>query len=272
MANSRCPGPLNFARFSLVDAPKTPGSWGVNDFGDPEALASIGDNAGPLGLNDCGDLNLSLAGINSEKLRLMFQYFSSWDFDPAGLLEHPSLNPEFVQAARDALWHALKAGLQPRVHEAYRSPDESARRHKLYTQHKGHKAAEAWHSLHNYGLAMDVWIFENGEYVDDKYAGKGKALLRKRIGFYKEFADIAKSHQLVWGHSFNDDDHFQFHPNWNNVNGPKLVTARNWALKVAAGTKDHAEDKWMEYFWWAAGAGGEEPPKEVLAKHKPPLF
>jgi Papain-like cysteine protease AvrRpt2 len=49
---SRKPGPENYNPLSLSLPPRTPGSLGHNDAGDPLQKALLGDTPGPLGLRD----------------------------------------------------------------------------------------------------------------------------------------------------------------------------------------------------------------------------
>ncbi len=52
---SRPPGPTKSDPFSLSFPPRTPGSLGCRDAGDPNCDTELGDTPGPLGVNDCAD-------------------------------------------------------------------------------------------------------------------------------------------------------------------------------------------------------------------------
>ena len=94
------------------------------------------------------------------------------------------LCPEFVEKPHLALQRAVSYGLRPEVHEAYRSPEESDKKHAKWKKKKGGRAAPAWHSVHSYGLAMDVWLFDRKKhYISNKTKGWYPLykLLRKRV-------------------------------------------------------------------------------------------
>jgi hypothetical protein len=210
-----------------------------------------------------------------------------WDYDPRRLLDDDRLNPDFVEQAHDALKTAVRFGLRPKVHEAYRDPKESARKHAKWKKGRGGRAAPAWQSLHNYGLAMDVWLYD----------GKDRYINNKRKGWYKLYKLLARAcSSFLWGEPFDDADHFEYHPNWRQpAKGKTLVQLRDWAIRAAldngklvkydalapeavAGGAESQRDfipesdvNWLEYFWWAAGArGGDTPPDNYLASNRPP--
>lgn len=182
-----------------------------------------------------------------------------WNYDPNKLLAEPALNSNFVNAAKTALDAAAAAGLMPKVHEAYRSPGRSDELYKKWQDGKGGRAAPGWASCHNYGLAMDVYLYD----------AKGKVIDNHVKGWYKEFKKLAKfftSNGFVWGANFGsgDSDHFEYHPNWpDGAGGDFLNKVRAWAMKLAAAENEKAKQStniWLEFFWWAAGAGGKSPP------------
>jgi hypothetical protein len=57
MANTTVPGPAGIDPRPLA-APRTPGTLGRNDAGDPNTTARLGDTPGPAGTNDHGDPTL----------------------------------------------------------------------------------------------------------------------------------------------------------------------------------------------------------------------
>jgi hypothetical protein len=173
-------------------------------------------------------------------------------------------------------------GLRPRVHEAYRSPAESDRKNKLSKEKtadgkkKGGRAAPGWSSCHNYGLAMDVYLYDRkGAYIDNHVRG-----------WYKQYKLLASAAvDLVWGAAFDDADHFEFHPNWGGgAKGKMLHGVKNWAEQAAmaiSGASVLADgaigpvpepepNAWLPYFWWAAGAGGVAPAPQFLASNPLP--
>jgi hypothetical protein len=285
---ARSPGTTGRDPFGL--SLQTPGALGCNDAAHPDADFGRGDKRGPVGRNDCADQeHNSPYSLGVRKLHVTISYDKDlllWDYDPQRLLEDDRLNPEFVEKAHDALKTAVHFGLRPKVHEAYRDPEESARKHEKWKKGKGGRAAPAWQSLHNYGLAMDVWLYDP----------KNRYINNKTKGWYKLYKLLAKACSLfLWGEPFDDADHFEFHPNWlQPAKGKSLVQLRDWAIHAAldngklvkydalaseaAGGAQRQRDfipesevNWLEYFWWAAGArGGETPPDEYLASNRPP--
>lgn len=192
-----------------------------------------------------------------------------WDYDPNRLLEDEKLNPEFVELAHQALHSAVGLGLRPRVHEAYRSPAESDRKNSRWRSGKGGRAAPGWRSVHNYGLAMDVWLYDqNSRHIEPPAKG-----------WYRQYKLLAKAcSAFIWGEPFDDADHFEYHPKWAKpAGGDLLLQARTWAQKAAsggaaAGPSDISETKWLPFFWWVAGArGGDPPPDRYLASNRPPV-
>lgn len=284
--------PISQTRDPFQRPSRTPGSLGCNDAADPNGNFDLGDTPGSLGRNDCADPNSeSHYGFGLRKLYLHWVQTSGlpWDYDPSNLLEDDGLCPEFVERAHRALKLAVTLyDLRPVVHEAYRSPEESERKNQLYKKHKGGRAAPAWHSAHNYGLAMDVYLYdEKGRYIDNHTKG-----------WYKLYTKLARAcSDFLWGEPFDDADHFEYHPNWPDpVKGTLLMPARDWAMRAAVqngkltqydaqapkvpGRGEAQRDfipisdiGWLPYFWWAAGAkqGAEAPPDSYLASNPRPI-
>jgi hypothetical protein len=254
----------------------------VNDAASPEAPSDLlGDSPGPLGCNDyaAAEANDSLLGVGRLHLTLSLDKdLLVWDYDPDRLLDDPNLSPSFAEAAHQALAGAVRFGLRPKVHEAYRTPEESDRKHKRWKEGKGGRAAPAWRSCHNYGLAMDVWLYDRkGKYIDNHVKG-----------WYTQYKLLAKaSSGFVWGEGFGDGDadHFEFHPNWpQGANGDFLLQVKGWAQQAAVAVPgastlpnnqvgpvpEPSATAWMPFFWWAAGAGGSPPLATFLAGDPPP--
>jgi hypothetical protein len=264
---------------------------GCRDAADPDAFHLLGDTPGPLGLNDWADPDADLlCGFGIAKLHVTISRDKDlflWDYDPQRLLEDDRLNPEFVELAHRSLKSAVSLGLRPRVHEAYRSPEESDRKHAKWKKRVGGRAARGWHSVHNYGLAMDVWLYDHkNRYVEPPVKGW--------YALYKRLAEACSG--FVWGEPFNDADHFEYHPNWPKpANGKFLIAVRNWAMRASV-TNDklvkydalapeaqpggssalndfipESDTNWLPYFWWAAGATrGNAPPEKYIASNRPP--
>jgi hypothetical protein len=218
----------------------------------------------------------------------------TWDYDPDKLLDEAGVNPEFKTAAQTGLAAAVAAGLRPRVHEGFRSIERSD---ELYKKYKagGARAAPGWASLHNYGLAMDVYLYdEKGTIIDNNSSPKTWYKLFKQLNSH------LSPQNFVWGEPINDADHWEYHPNWTGLaGGATLDKARKEAMEAAeavdkaaaaaaatpapaatttpaTGTAPAAttptatpaattatKTDWMQYFWYAAGAGGTAPPPKV---------
>lgn len=285
--------PLSLGRDPFQRSPRTPGSLGCHDAADPNLDLDLGDTPGSLGHNDCADPNQDSRysfGVRRLHLHFVRIHGGLWDYDPDNLLDDDRLSPEFVEKAHRALKLAITLyELRPIVHEAYRSPEESDRKHELYLKHKGGKAAPAWSSAHNYGLAMDVWLYDQRHHYIDNHVK----------GWYKLYTKLAKAcSDFIWGEPFDDADHFEYHPNWPNpLKGTLAAPARDWAMRAAVqngklteydaqapeATPNHGkterdfipinEIEWLPYFWWAAGAelGATAPPDTYLASNPRPV-
>lgn len=282
MAFSRRPGCLDQNSSDLPAV--VPGPLGIHFGESPEALNYLNGAApGPLGFSCHATQESSESLLGVGRLHFSLSWDNDlllWDYDPERLLEDPNLNPSFVQAAHEVLSTAVRLGLRAKIHEAFRTPEESDRKHALWKAHKGGRAAPAWRSCHNYGIAMDVWLFDRkGKYIDNHVKGW--------YSRYKALASAAKFAGFVWGESFGDGDadHFEFHPKWSNgASGSFLLQVKEWAQKAAllrpnASTlpnntigpvPEPDQASWMPYFWWAAGIEGFPPPPDFLAKNQPP--
>jgi hypothetical protein len=270
-------------RFTLfadleLSPPRSPGSLGLGDAADPNRFSLLGDTPGSLGRNDCADPN-NLRSYLGLHITLVPEHdWWLWDYDPNKLLDDPNLSADFVSEAHRSLKRSVNMGLRPRVHEAYRSPEESDRKWKKWKEGKGGRAAPAWASCHNYGLAMDVYLYDkNAKYIDNHVKG-----------WYREYKRLASAASgCIWGENFGDGDadHFEYHPKWiSGADGKLLHKVKEWAIEAAlavpgAGTLPNGQfgpvtepdrSQWMPFFWWAAGAGGTPPPGDFLNKKPVP--
>lgn len=262
------------------------------DAGSSHTFHLLGNTPGPLGGNVCDNPKTSRYSFGLPELYVTISCDKDlvlWDYDPKRLLDDEKLNLEFVTLAHRALKAAVNFGLRPKVFEAYRSPEEADRKYAKYKAGQGGRAAPGWQSVHNYGLAMDVWLYDRkNRYITDKsYPGSW-------LASYKQLAGACSS--FVWGESFNDADHFEYHPNWRKpATGKHLTAVRDWAMRAAVANDQlvkydaravealaggpnaqydfvpESDINWLPYFWWAAGAkGGNAPPDKYLAAHPPP--
>jgi hypothetical protein len=116
------------------------------------------------------------------------------------------------------------------VDSAYRDPGESSKRAKAFKKGKGARAAPGWASCHNYGLAIDVYLFD----------AASKLIETPRKGWYAEYKKLAahmKPQGFEWGEPINDTDHFEYHPSWKGLAGGAV---RNSTLTRQVWRAQHA--------------------------------
>ena len=80
--------------------------------------------------------------------------------------------------------------------------------------------ARPGYSNHNYGIAVDMGVFENGKYLDGSNPGKAEA-------FHREAAKIAEKYNIEWGgswKSFKDYPHFEYRTGKTLTQLRQLVT------------------------------------------------
>ena len=126
---------------------------------------------------------------------------------------------QFIQALRGR-------GIDARVISGTRSYDEQ---NALYAQGRTTPGrivtnARGGYSNHNFGIAFDIGIFDNGRYLPQS-------------PLYAEAGPIGKSFGLSWGGdwvSFRDEPHYQLRPAWaaNLSEGAMLTELRR---RIAAG-------------------------------------
>lgn len=174
-----------------------------------------------------------------------------WNPDPNGKLSDPHLNPNFVKAAQGFLAAAVLEGFRPVIQGSiagYRTPEESAAAHQRYLA-GGPKANDAWESVHNYGLGVDVTLIN-----PDGSVNPGKTRAQEAV--YNKLAQVAAPYGLVTGVK-NDTGHYEYHPAWPNPVGPKTLQSTR-AAAIAEAAKTPGID-WISIFWQKAGAGVSEP-------------
>ena len=126
---------------------------------------------------------------------------------------------QFITALRDR-------GIDARIISGTRSYDEQ---NALYAQGRTRPGqivtkARAGYSNHNFGIAFDIGIFENGRYLPQS-------------PLYAQAGPIGKSFGLSWGGDwlrFRDEPHYELRPVWaaNLSEGAVLTELRR---RVAAG-------------------------------------
>jgi hypothetical protein len=185
---------------------------------------------------------------------------SKWD--TGHRLSDPHINPAMRAAAESAFREAVAIGLHPRIGPekgGYRDPQQSDAMHKAYLQGQpgATQAAPGWHSAHNYGLALDIYLIDkSGQLVDES----------KRPGDdYSLLIELLQRHGFAYGAAGpNDRNHFQYQPDVSHgIQGAEWVHLRDWAFGMAkASEHDSAAMQagdWLQYIWSAVGAGGPAP-------------
>ncbi len=117
-----------------------------------------------------------------------------------------TLLPEVQPLARNLIENAAAAGITIEIISGLRT---YAEQDALFAQGRTKPGkivtkAPGGHSNHNFGVAFDIGVFENGRYIEEsrKYAGVGA---------------IGKALGLSWGgdwKSIQDEPHFELRPDW----------------------------------------------------------
>jgi peptidoglycan L-alanyl-D-glutamate endopeptidase CwlK len=117
-----------------------------------------------------------------------------------------TLLPEVQPLARELMAKAAAAGIKIEIISGLRSYQEQD---DLFAQGRTKPGrivsnARGGHSNHNFGIAFDIGVFENGNYLDESpnYAKVGA--MGKELGFF-------------WGgdwKSIQDEPHFELRPEW----------------------------------------------------------
>lgn len=87
----------------------------------------------------------------------------------------------------------------------------------LYDKHNGVTNAKGGYSGHNFGIACDFGIFENGKYIDEE-VDKGRYSRARMDELYKKLGQLGKSIGLSWGGDWKnpvDMPHFYYRPAWS---------------------------------------------------------
>jgi peptidoglycan L-alanyl-D-glutamate endopeptidase CwlK len=108
---------------------------------------------------------------------------------------------------------AAASGLRLEVISGLRTWEEQA---DLYAQGRTKSGsvvtnARPGSSWHNFGLAVDLGLFDGRTYVDSKDPARAERV-------YRSIAEIAKEYGIEWGGNwrrFKDTPHFEYHPGLN---------------------------------------------------------
>ena len=83
--------------------------------------------------------------------------------------------------------------------------------------------APAGSSWHNYGLAIDLGLFRDGVYLDEREPRTADAI-------YREIAVVARSLYIEWAGdwtSFKETPHFQYRPNIKSIRHAQQIFLAN---------------------------------------------
>ena len=124
---------------------------------------------------------------------------------------HPNLRAMLLQQYKEAN-NLLGKGVRLRFAYVYRSPELQ---HKLFTQRPKVTNADAWQSIHNYGLAFDIVLLYdndgNGTFEEASWS-MIKDFDKDSKADWMEVTNYFKSKGWTWGgdwKSFKDAPHFQ---------------------------------------------------------------
>ena len=103
---------------------------------------------------------------------------------------------------------AKTLGYEYKAISGNRSWDEQA---KIYAQGRSAPGkivtnAKPGYSNHNFGIAVDMGVFESGKYLDSSSPSKAEA-------FHRKASEIAEKYNIEWGgswRSFKDYPHFEY--------------------------------------------------------------
>lgn len=117
-----------------------------------------------------------------------------------------TLHPEIRPYARALVRKAQARNITIKVISGTRTYEEQ---NELYEQGRSKPGrvvtnARAGHSNHNFGIAFDIGIFDNGKYIPES-------------PLYKAVGAIGQELGLEWGGSWTsiqDEPHFQLRPTW----------------------------------------------------------
>lgn len=126
-----------------------------------------------------------------------------------------TLHPRLHDLARAFVNAAAKTGITIKLISGLRT---YAEQNALYAKGRiapGKKVtnAPAGYSNHNFGIAFDIGIWQNGQYLDDS-------------PLYRQVAPLAKTLGFEWGgdwKSFADEPHYQLRPSWAAGMSEKLM-------------------------------------------------
>lgn len=112
------------------------------------------------------------------------------------------LNSAAQPLMRQFILALVAAGIDAKAISGFRTYEEQE---QLYKKYKvgGNVAAPPGYSNHNFGLAIDIGIFQDGKYLEES-------------PLYERAGQIGKELGLIWGGTWENEDqpHFEYRPDW----------------------------------------------------------
>ena len=138
--------------------------------------------------------------------------------DPEGFLADPNMNTVFVERVNAIIARLRGEGFDVRVIAGFRSFAEQQRRFEQGRTVPGPilTPAEAGHSWHNYGLAVDIIL--NDE--DGRPAWPEDSAL-----FWQRLGDVALEYGVLWGGISGYPAHIEYHPRFGRGEAGFLIEA-----------------------------------------------
>lgn len=132
---------------------------------------------------------------------------------------HPKIRQELLQQYLE-INSRLPMNVRLRFAYVFRTPEEQR---KLFLQRPKVTNADAWQSIHNYGLAFDIVLL-----YDKDRNGTFETASWELDTYWKQVVDYFKSKGWEWGgdwKTFKDAPHFQkaFGMTWREMKAKKMV-------------------------------------------------
>lgn len=136
--------------------------------------------------------------------------------DPDGLLSNPNMNPKFLARVNAMIEQLRGQGSDVRVTAGFRTFTEQQERYDQGRTVVGDVLtdADAGHSWHNYGLAVD---FALNDHDGDLLVPEAASL------FWQHLGDVAIGHGALWGGIFGYPAHVEYHPGYGTDEGRLFI-------------------------------------------------
>jgi peptidoglycan L-alanyl-D-glutamate endopeptidase CwlK len=121
------------------------------------------------------------------------------------------LHPAFKLRVQALIGVLADQQISVRVTFGYRSLEKQRELYKLWRARKGGKANPPGKSWHNYGLAADLVPYEDIDHDGVLDANE----LNWDTTLWEPFGKAANEIGLIWGKSFGDSPHVEWHPTFS---------------------------------------------------------